>query len=124
MHGFETMFLPVTHPGVEQKATWLQIRQQRPNYVLLWGWGVMNSTSIKEAVAVGYPRNQMYGVWWSGAEPDVRPAEGGATGYNAVTLQHTAGQFKVHEDLKRHVYDKNQGSAKWDETGESSMSAV
>ncbi|MBM3528250.1 MAG: ABC transporter substrate-binding protein [Alphaproteobacteria bacterium] len=117
-HGFETMFLPVTHPGVEQKATWLQIRQQRPNYVLLWGWGVMNSTSIKEAVAVGYPRSQMYGVWWSGAEPDVRPAEGGATGYNAVTLQHTAGQFKVHEDLKRHVYDKNQGSAKWDETGE------
>jgi branched-chain amino acid transport system substrate-binding protein len=114
MHGFEVMLLPVTHPGVEQKATWLQIRQQRPNYVLLWGWGVMNSTAIKEAVAVGYPRAQMYGVWWSGAGP----AEGGATGYNAVTLQHSAGQFKVHEDLKRHIYDKNQGSAKWEETDE------
>src|SRR5215468_10043261 len=71
MHGFELMFLPVTHPGVEQKATWLQIRQNRPDYVLLWGWGVMNSTAIKEAVAVGYPREKMYGVWWSGAEPDV-----------------------------------------------------
>ena len=78
----------------------------------------MNSTSIKEAVAVGYPRDKMYGVWWSGAEPDVRPAEGGATGYNAVTLQHTAGQFQLHEDLKKHVYDKGQGSAKWEETGE------
>jgi branched-chain amino acid transport system substrate-binding protein len=75
MQGFELMFLPVTHPGVEQKATWLQIRQNRPDYVLLWGWGVMNSTAIKEAVAVGYPREKMYGVWWSGAEPDVRPAE-------------------------------------------------
>src|SRR5262245_54105647 len=32
MHGFETMMLPVTHPGVEQKATWLQIRQNRPDY--------------------------------------------------------------------------------------------
>ena len=117
-HGFETMFLPVTHPGVEQKATWLQIRQNRPDYVLLWGWGVMNSTAIKEAVAVGYPRDKLYGVWWSGAEPDVRPAEGGATGYNAVTLQHSAGQFKLHEDLKKHVYDKGQGSAKWEETGE------
>src|SRR4030095_7374054 len=31
---------------------------------------------------------------------------------------HTAGQFKLHEDLKKHVYDKNQGSAKWEETGE------
>ena len=31
----------------------------------------MNSTAIKEAIAIGYPREQMYGVWWSGAEPDV-----------------------------------------------------
>ena len=73
MHGFELLLLPVTHPGVEQKATWLQIRQQRPDYVFLWGWGVMNSTAIKEAVATGYPREKMYGVWWSGAEPDVHP---------------------------------------------------
>jgi len=36
MHGFELLLLPVTHPGVEQKATWLQIRQQRPDYVFLW----------------------------------------------------------------------------------------
>jgi branched-chain amino acid transport system substrate-binding protein len=117
-HGFENMFLPVTHPGVEQKATWLQIRQNRPDYVLLWGWGVMNSTAIKEAVAVGYPREKMYGVWWSGAEQDVRPAEAGAVGYNAVALQHTAGRFRLHEDLKKHVYDKGKGHAKWDDTGE------
>ena len=51
MHGFELQLLPVTAPGVEQKATWLQIRQSRPDYVLLWGWGVMNSTALKEAQA-------------------------------------------------------------------------
>ena len=45
MHGFELQMLPVTAPGVEQKATWLQVRQSRPDYVLLWGWGVMNSTA-------------------------------------------------------------------------------
>jgi branched-chain amino acid transport system substrate-binding protein len=118
MHGFETLLFPVTHPGVEQKATWLQIRQSRPDYVLLWGWGVMNSTAIKEATSAGYPRDKMYGVWWSGAEQDVRPAEDGAKGYNAATLQHPAGQFKLHEDLKKHLYDKGQGSAKWEETGE------
>ena len=118
MHGFETMLLPVTHPGVEQKATWLQIRQNRPDYVLLWGWGVMNSTAIKEAVAVGYPREKMYGVWWSGAEPDVRPAEDGAKGYNALTLQHTAGQFKVHDDLKKYSTTRTRAPRKWDETGE------
>ena len=31
MHGYQLILLPVTHPGVEQKATWLQIRQQRPD---------------------------------------------------------------------------------------------
>jgi branched-chain amino acid transport system substrate-binding protein len=118
MHRFETLLLPVTHPGVEQKATWLQVRQNRPDYVLLWGWGVMNSTAIKEAVAVGYPREKMYGVWWSGAEPDVRPAEDGAKGYNAAALQHTSGRFKVHDDFKKYVYDKGQGTARWEDTGE------
>jgi branched-chain amino acid transport system substrate-binding protein len=118
MHGFSFTPMPVTHPGVEQKATWLQIRQSRPDYVLLWGWGVMNSTSIKEAAAVGFPREKMYGVWWSGAEPDVRPAEDGAKGYNAAMLQHGAGQFAVHNDLKKYLYDKGLGNAKWEETGE------
>ena len=87
--GFEFIKLPVTSPGVEQKATWLQIRQQRPDYVFLWGWGVMNSTAIKEAIAVGYPRLQMYGVWWSAAEPDVLPAEMAAKGYNGIALGHS-----------------------------------
>jgi branched-chain amino acid transport system substrate-binding protein len=86
MHGFKLELLPVTHPGVEQKATWLKVRQSRPDYVFLWGWGVMNSTALKEAQATGYPRDQMYGVWWSGAEPDVKDVGDGAKGYHALAL--------------------------------------
>ena len=100
MHGFDLQLLPVTAPGVEQKATWLQVRQSRPDYVLLWGWGVMNSTALKEAQATGYPREKMYGVWWSGAEPDVKDVGEGAKGYNAVTMQHGAEpQSKVVKDI-------------------------
>ena len=118
-HGFTFIKLPVTHPGVEQKATWLQVRQQRPDYVFLWGWGVMNSTSIKEAIAVSYPRLQMYGVWWSGAEPDVLPAEMAAKGYNAITLGHSSERDRpVHKDLFKFLYDKGKGtSAKKEEVG-------
>src|SRR3546814_7343493 len=66
---------PVPHPGLEQKATWLQIgRQLRPDWVFMWGWGVMNSTAIKEAAAVGFPMEKFIGIWWSGAEADVTPA--------------------------------------------------
>ncbi len=118
MHGYELLLLPVTHPGVEQKATWLQIRQQRPDYVFLWGWGVMNSTSIKEAVATGYPREKMYGVWWAGAEPDVTPAGDGAKGYNSLVFLAPAGQGAVHKDMMKYVYDKGQGTGKKEEVGE------
>ena len=119
MHGFELQLLPVTHPGVEQKATWLQIRQSRPDYVFLWGWGVMNSTALKEAVATGYPREKMYGVWWAGAEPDVKDVGDGAKGYNALALQHGAVKdAKVVQDILKLVHDKNQGTGPRDEVGQ------
>jgi branched-chain amino acid transport system substrate-binding protein len=117
MHGYELLLLPVTHPGVEQKATWLQIRQQRPDYVFLWGWGVMNSTALKEAVATGYPRDRMYGVWWAAAEPDVLPVGADAKGYNGLALQHGAGRAKVHEDVLKFVHDKGQGTGPREEVG-------
>ena len=117
MHGFELSKLPVTHPGVEQKSVWLQVRQQRPDYVLLWGWGVMNSTALKEAQATGYPRDKMYGVWWSGAEPDVKDIGDGAKGYNALTMQYGTGQGKVHQDIIKHVHDKGQATGPREEIG-------
>lgn len=119
MHGFSLSLLPVTHPGVEQKATWLQIRQNRPDYVLNWGWGVMNSTALKEAQATGYPRDKMYGVWWAGAEPDVKDVGEGAKGYNAITMQHGAEpQSKVVKDILELVHAKGQGTGPKDEVGQ------
>ncbi len=119
MLGFSLQLLPVTHPGVEQKATWLQVRQNRPDYVLLWGWGVMNSTALKEAQATGYPRDKMYGVWWSGAEPDVKDVGMGAKGYNALALQHGA-EFNsdVVKEVLSKLHAKGQGTGPKEEVGE------
>lgn len=116
--GFEFTAIPVVHPGFEQKAAWLQIRQNRPDYVFLWGWGVMNSTAIKEAIAVNYPRLQMYGVWWAGAEQDVLPADAAAKGYNSLTLQHSAERTRVHDDILKYVYGRAKGTGKADEVGQ------
>ena len=117
--GFDLQLLPVTAPGVEQKATWLQVRQAKPDYVMLWGWGIMNSTAIKEAQATGYPREKMYGVWWAGAEPDVKDVADGAKGYNAVTLQHGADfKAKVVTDVMSMVHGKGQGTGPKEEVGQ------
>jgi branched-chain amino acid transport system substrate-binding protein len=117
MHGFDLQLIPVTAPGVEQKAAWLQVRQSRPDYVMLWGWGVMNSTALKEAQATGYPRDKMYGVWWAGAEPDVKDVGEGAKGYNALALNTSGQQPRVIQDILKHVHDKGQGTGPKDEVG-------
>ena len=118
LHGFDLQLLPVAHPGVEQKATWLQIRRDRPDHVLLWGWGVMNSTAIKEAQATGYPREKMLGIWWAGAEPDVKDVGAGAKGYSALALQHGAEpNSKVVKDILAALHDKGQGTGPKDEVG-------
>ncbi len=119
MHGFDLSLLPVAHPGVEQKATWLQIRQNKPDYVFLWGWGVMNSTALKEAQATGFPREKMYGVWWAGAEPDVKDVGEGAKGYNALAMQHGAEpNAKVVKDVLAMVHGKGQGTGPKEEVGQ------
>lgn len=117
MNGFELSLIPVTAPGVEQKSAWLQVRQSRPDYVLLWGWGVMNSTALKEAVATGYPREKMYGVWWAGAEPDTKDVGANAKGYNALALNTSGTQPKVIQDILKAVHDKGQGTGPKDEVG-------
>lgn len=118
MHGFEFNSIPVTHPGVEQKAAWLQIRQNRPDYVFLWGWGVMNSTALKEAVATGYPREKMYGVWWAAAEPDVKDVGDGAKGYNGLALQHGAEpNAAVVKEVLTKLHGKGQGTGPKEEVG-------
>ena len=117
MHGFDLQMIPVTAPGVEQKAAWLQVRQSRPDFVLLWGWGVMNSTALKEAQATGYPRDKMYGVWWAGAEPDVKDVGEGAKGYNALALNTSGQQPKVIQDILKYVHEKGQGTGPKEEVG-------
>ncbi|NBB70412.1 MAG: ABC transporter substrate-binding protein [Alphaproteobacteria bacterium] len=116
--GFELHLFPVAHPGLEQKATWLDVgRRLRPDWVLMWGWGVMNSTAIKEAAAVGYPMARFIGNHWSGAEVDVRPAGDAAVGYLAANF-HAPGRFDVHAEILTHLYDRGRGAGDRERVGE------
>ncbi len=117
--GFTLELFPVAHPGLEQKATWLNIgRRLRPDWVLMWGWGVMNSTAIKEAAAVGFPMDRFIGNHWAGAEVDVAPAGDSAVGYLAANFHSPGTEFGVHEDILEHVYAKGNGAGDEARVGE------
>ncbi len=117
-HNFELEIIAVDHPGQEQKATWLKVRQSKPDWIFLWGWGVMNQVAVKEAAAIGFKMDRLVGVWWSGTETDVIPAGDAAKGYVSATFHAPGKNFKIHEDLKKHVYDKGKGAGDWDKVGE------
>jgi branched-chain amino acid transport system substrate-binding protein len=95
----------------EQKSIWLQIRKSRPNYVIMWGWGAMNATAIKEAGSVKYPMDHFIGNWWSAAEPDVVPVGEGAKGYKGATFNGVGTDYKIYKDVDK-LYAAGRGS--WD----------
>jgi branched-chain amino acid transport system substrate-binding protein len=118
-YGYELSLFPVAHPGLEQKSTWLKIgRQLRPDWVFMWGWGVMNSTAIKEAAAVGYPMEKFIGVWWSGTEADVEPAGEAAKGYKSANFHAAGTDFPVFDDIFEYVYDKGLSAGDREDVGE------
>ncbi|MBV0891225.1 ABC transporter substrate-binding protein [Paracoccus sp. Z118] len=109
-HGFTLTELPVDPPGQEQKSQWLQIRREKPDYVIMWGWGVMNQAAIQEAANIRFPMENFIGIWWSGGEVDVQPAGAAADGYKSLTFNGVGTDYPFYDDLKTHVIDPGKAS--------------
>jgi len=109
-YGFVVTHIPVTPPGNEQGSQWLQVRQLNPDWVILRGWGVMNPTALKAAAKVGFPREKIIGVWWSGAEEDTIPAGDAAKGYIAAAFNVAGSNYPVIKEIQKHVYAKSKGN--------------
>ena len=49
-YGFEVKLYPVPAAEMQnQSAQWLNVRRDRPDWMIMWGWGAMNPTAVKEA---------------------------------------------------------------------------
>ncbi len=110
LNKFDLVQIPVAHPGNEQGAQWLKIRQEKPDYVIFWGWGVMNQTAIKAAQKVGFPRDKMIGSWWAGSEEDTVSAGDAAKGYMSATFNVSGKAVPVVADIEKVVYGAGKGN--------------
>jgi branched-chain amino acid transport system substrate-binding protein len=115
---FELTLLPVDSPGQEQKATWLQVRRLNPDWIFMSGWGVMNQVAVKEAASINFKMDHFIGNWWSASEADVVPTGDGAKGYKGATFHAPGTNFKVHQEIFKHVYDKGKAVGKKEAVGE------
>jgi len=118
--GFELIPIPVGLKEMQnQSAQWLQIRRERPDYVVMWGWGAMNAGAITEAVKTRFPMDKFIGVWWSGHDADLDVVGEAGKGYKSVSWSFPNADAPVIADIKKHVID-----AGLSDTNETEMAGV
>ncbi|MGH1353650.1 MAG: ABC transporter substrate-binding protein [Thalassovita sp.] len=117
IEGFDFNAIPIDYPGQEQKSQWLQIRRERPDFVIFWGWGVMNQVAVQEAANIRFPMENFMGIWWSGAELDVLPAGAGANGYKSLQFHNVGSDYPVFDDIKKYVVDAGKAAGAGDQIG-------
>jgi branched-chain amino acid transport system substrate-binding protein len=116
--GFELKMYPVGAQDMQnQSSQWLSVRRDRPDYMVLYGWGALNSTAIKEAVRVGYPMDKFISIWWPG-EDDARGAGDGAKGFKTLNWHATGTNFPALQDIIKNVVDKGLSKASKEKVGE------
>ncbi|MDU8911361.1 ABC transporter substrate-binding protein [Aestuariicoccus sp. MJ-SS9] len=104
--GFELLPIPVGLKEMQnQSAQWLQIRRERPDYVVMWGWGAMNAGAITEAVKTKFDMSKMIGVWWSGHDADLAIVGEDGKGYKSISWSFPVLDAPVLADIKTHVVD-------------------
>ncbi len=105
--GFEIAKFPVGVKEMQnQGSQWLNVRKERPDYMIMWGWGAMNATAVKEAAKIKYPLDQFIGNWWAGAHADLRSVGEAGKGYKAANFSGVGTDFPALQDVIKHVVDK------------------
>ncbi len=105
--GFELLPIPVGLKEMQnQSAQWLQIRRERPDYVVMWGWGAMNAGAITEAVKTKFPMENFIGVWWAGHDADLKLVGDDGKGYKSISWSFPNPDAPVMKQVKEMVFDK------------------
>ena len=117
-YGFEVRFFPVSWPGIDQKAQWMDIaRRFKADWVINRNWGVSCTVPLKEAARLGFPRDHILGVWWCGSEEDVLPAGPAAKGYYSTNWHGVGRNFPVIQRIVDKVYGAMKGHISFTRVG-------
>jgi branched-chain amino acid transport system substrate-binding protein len=119
LYGFNVKKYPVPPAQMQtQSGLWLAVRRDRPDWMIMWGWGAMNPTAVEEAAKTGYPMDHFIGVWWSGSDDDARPAGAGAKGYLSMNFNAVGANYPAIKDIVKYVIDKGNSQTPKSQVGE------
>ncbi len=116
--GFELKLYPVSASDMQnQSSQWLGVRRDKPDYIVLFGWGSLNPTAIKEAIRANYPMEKILSIWWP-AEEDARNAGPAAVGFKTLNWHGVGHDYPAMQDILKLVYDKNLSQGSKDHVGD------
>ena len=110
--GFELAMFPVAGAEMQaQSAQWLNVRKERPDWMIMWGWGAMNATAIKEAAKIRYPMDRFIGNWWASAHADLLPVGDVGKGYIGANFSGLGTDFPALQDVIKYVVEPGNSQA-------------
>ena len=106
-YGFTLKLYPVPATEMQnQSSQWLNVRRDKPDYMVMYGWGAMQPTAVKEAAKVSYPMDKFISIWWIN-EDDASSAGAASKGLKSLNFHAVGDNFPAIQDIKKHVTDKN-----------------
>ncbi len=110
--GFKVAYFPVGVKEMQAQSTqWLNVRKERPDWMIMWGWGAMNATAIKEAIKIRYPLDHFIGNWWAAANADLRPVGEAGKGYIGTNFSGVGTDYPALQDVIKYVIDTGKSQA-------------
>ncbi|MCF6320148.1 MAG: ABC transporter substrate-binding protein [Rhizobiaceae bacterium] len=104
--GFSVVEFPVAGKDMQNQASqWLNVRKEKPDWMIMWGWGAMNSTAVKEAAKIRFPLDKFIGNWWAGANADLDAVGMAGKGYRSANMAAAGTDFPALQDVIKLVVD-------------------
>ncbi len=104
--GFTVVKFPVGVKEMQNQGShWLNVRKERPDWMIMWGFGAMNATAIKEAAKIRYPMDHFIGNWWAGANVDLEPTGEAGKGYIAANMAKAGTDMQAIQDIIKYVIE-------------------
>ena len=117
--GFELAKFPVGVKEMQnQSSQWLNVRKERPDWMIMWGWGAMNATAVREAAKIRFPMDKFIGNWWAGAHADLDPVGSAGKGYLAANFSGIGADFPALQDVKKYVVDAGKSQVDPEKLGD------
>lgn len=115
--GFDLKQYPVAPQEMQnQAAQWLGIRRDRPDYIVLFGWGAMNPTALKEASRAGFPADKIVSIWWP-SEDDARSVGEAGKGFKVLNWHGVGSDFPAIQDIDRLLVETGKSNATKEKLG-------